>query len=445
MIKSFVDGKWINGIERELKLLTGKVSIHYADTATVDLAISSAKRAFKSNEWRTMPKRDLMVTIRDKIQSNFSHFAKLESSYGKPITQAKWDVEAAIQVFDYYSKLDLNDERVNNAIIKCFPIGVVGLITSFNYPLLLTSWKLAPALLAGNTVILKPSEKTPLADLFLADLLKSELPSGVFNVLLGDGAVGQSITRNNDIGMVSFTGSSHVGQSIALDCAKRLIPYTLELGGKNAAIVFDGDIEKITDDIINGAFSNMGQNCCGISRLFVKRDMYQSVLDVLIAKARNLVIGDPVNENTYIGPLIDSNAFNNVSSFLDGRQLLGQAINENIVTPTIFTDISDSDPIAQTEIFGPVLAVLAPFDEVDKVIDRVNNSQYGLASGIFTQDKDIIDYCAEKIDAGIIWVNCYNDIPPYVPFGGFKNSGIGKELGYQAVRSYCKQKSIVFQ
>ncbi|KAJ3250323.1 hypothetical protein HK103_003631, partial [Boothiomyces macroporosus] len=255
--------------------------------------------------------RDLLAKIRDKIRDNFSHFAKLEASYGKPITQAKWDVEASIQVFDYYSQLDITNEHVKNVEIKNFPIGAVGLITSFNYPLLLTSWKLAPALLAGNTVVLKPSEKTPLSDLFLADLLKSDLPSGAFNVLLGDGTVGKAITSHPDIGMISFTGSSKVGKSIALDCAKRLIPYTLELGGKNAAIVFDGDIEKITDDIITGAFSNMGQNCCGISRLFIKREIYQDVLNVLLKKAKRLVIGDPFDDRTYIGPLVDDYAFKN--------------------------------------------------------------------------------------------------------------------------------------
>ena len=251
--------------------------------------------------------RDVLCRISKKIELNFEELAFLESQSGKPISQAREDIQASLEVFQYFAKLaaSITGATFENSYTVRKPIGVVGLITSFNYPFLLMAWKVAPALAAGNTIVMKPAPSTPLSTLLFAQLTtEAGLPDGVFNVVLGGGDIGHALVTHHDVRMVSFTGSTDVGKKVAVECAVQLKPCSLELGGKNAAIVFpDAELDKAANCIVDGAFSNMGQNCCGISRLLIHEDIYEVFCEKIIAATSKLKIGDPALANTQFGPL----------------------------------------------------------------------------------------------------------------------------------------------
>ncbi|KAI8898769.1 betaine aldehyde dehydrogenase [Globomyces pollinis-pini] len=462
--KPFVASTWLNTtLNHNLINPWSKntITIHHNHPSDVENAVAIAKNSFK-NWSQSSPKQrsQILLSLANKIESNLEEISWLESQGGKPIQQAREDIIASIDVFKYFATQteftkDIQS-RGNNSKHYTIrqPIGVCGLITSFNYPFLLTAWKVAPALAVGNTIVLKPAPQTPLSTLFLAHLTtETDLPTGVFNVILGERQVGESLVKNKDVSMISFTGSTPVGKQIASECATLLRPSTLELGGKNAAIVFaDADLQSTTKLIIDGAFSNMGQNCCGISRLFVHSSIYNDLIVRLTDATKALVIGDPSLEHTQIGPVIDQNAFDRIYGFIQranqngiypvigGQDYQGKHCT---ITPTIFTNVPDNLEICQTELFGPVLTILQPFETEQEVISRVNDTEYGLACGIFTSDDDRVIRLVNQLETGMIWHNTYNDIPPYMPFGGLKQSGWGKDLGSESLNTFTTVKSIV--
>ncbi|KAI8056320.1 aldehyde dehydrogenase domain-containing protein [Gilbertella persicaria] len=332
------------------------------------------------------------------------------------------------------------------------PLGTVSLITSFNYPLLLTGWKLGPALAAGNCAIVKPAPQTPLSSLALADLATDILPPGVLNVLPGGVDVSQALIDQTD--KTSFTGSTKVGQEIMRRAANRLLPLTLECGGKNAAIVCeDADLESAVEHIAMGAFSNAGQNCCAISRVLVQRSIYDKFLQQLtntVETSWRATIDSKESEFHYLyGPLIDKHQYLRVKKYIEGNHppLIAGKIREPnqgyFIPPTLFAHIPDDSPLAVEEIFGPVLSILTPFDDLNEAVERVNRSEYGLAAGVFSQDLKKAHYAANKIKAGYVWVNTYNIMPPSLPFGGRNLSGIGKDLGTSAIEAFSFEKSIM--
>jgi acyl-CoA reductase-like NAD-dependent aldehyde dehydrogenase len=329
-------------------------------------------------------------------------------------------------------------------------LGTVSLITSFNYPLLLTGWKLAPALAAGNCAIVKPAPQTPLSSLALAELSRDILPLGVLNVLPGGVQVSQALIDTTD--KTSFTGSTKVGQEIMRRASNKLTPLTLECGGKNAVIVCeDSNLDKAIEDIAMGAFSNAGQNCCAISRVLVHRSIYDTFLSKLTQHINHAWRSTMENDNGFnlYGPLIDENQHTRVINYVNNSSsspyfTAKLPTNEGyFVPPTIYSQVEDDDPLACEEIFGPILSVLKPFDDLDEAITRLNKSPYGLASGIFTNNLNKAHQASSKIQSGVVWVNMYNIMPPSLPFGGRNMSGIGKDLGKSALDEFSFEKSIM--
>ena len=442
--------------EEPLASISGNQADH------IDTAVAVSREALVSwGSWTGAQRRIAMTRISDLMKTNKDELAYLESLGGKPIKQALGDIEASIECMRFFAghaeaihgKYMAFNPQFQSFTIK-EPIGVCGLISSFNYPLLLAIWKVAPALAAGNTVIIKPAIQTPLSTLLFAKLVsEAELPSGVFNVVLGGAEVGEAIAKHPGIDMISFTGSTNVGRLVA--SASALAgprPCILELGGKNAIIVFqDANLEKAADSIVVGAFANMGQNCCAGSRLLVHSSVYDRVIALVKERVEKLVVGDPFDEATDLGPVIDKGQFDKVMRYiqiakdtnlrcLSGGKRVGD--RGYFVQPTVYTQVNDDSPLAKEEIFGPVLAILTSFDTIEEAIQRANASEYGLACGVFTSDLGKFQLCAKKIKAGMIWVNHYDDYPHYMPFGGLKHSGYGKDLGVESLDAFTVIKSV---
>ncbi|KAI8388081.1 aldehyde dehydrogenase domain-containing protein [Radiomyces spectabilis] len=366
---------------------------------------------------------------------------------GKSQEDALFEVEDTIEClrhFAGYSDKLAGQAHTGNglhAYTQKEPYGTVGLITSFNYPLLLTGWKLAPSLAAGNCAIVKPAPQTPLTTLALAGLATDILPAGVLSVLPGGAEIGQAILKGVD--KISFTGSTAVGQSIMREAAATLTPITLECGGKNAAIVLaDADLDEAARHIASGAFSNAGQNCCAVSRVLVSVEVHDTFLDKL---SQHLDTQD-------WGPLIDQTQYERVLGHIErateSPAFVGPRNNDGqsgyYVPPTVFTQVDDHSPLARQEIFGPVLSILKPFRTIEEAIGRANNSPYGLAAGVFTKDYKRAHSIVPQLKAGVVWVNTYNLMPSFLPFGGVKMSGIGKDLGQAAMNEFTIEKSVMF-
>lgn len=440
------------------------VDIHEASPSQVEEAIVSAKGVSVNSEWQTNPKyrRDRLLALAQRLEQNDHDMAHIESlQTGKPLGDSLYEISDVVDCLRYYAGYCDKFYGQSQALHKMHtyttrePLGTVSLITSFNYPLLLVGWKLGPALAAGNSAIVKPAPQTPLSSLALADLATDILPPGVLNVLPGGIEVSQSLIDRTD--KTSFTGSTQVGKEIMRRAADRLLPLTLECGGKNAVIVCDdADLDKTVESIAMGAFSNAGQNCCAISRVFVHKSIYDTFLDKLADTVHNSwkatldVEGE--NEFNLYGPLIDDNQYtrvlkyvenSNQTPFLTGKISTITSSQGYFVPPTIFANVNDNAPLATEEIFGPILSVMQPFDNLDEAINRVNQSVYGLASGIFSQDIKKAHKAASLIKAGFIWVNTYNVMPPSLPFGGRNLSGIGKDLGKSALDQFSFEKSVM--
>jgi len=442
------------------------VQVAEADAADVNRAVSAARAAFDRGPWRRMAAAErgrLLNKLADLIEKNAEDLARLESlDNGKPYKVALGaDLPLTIKCYRYYAgwadKLQGRTIPIEGdyfCYTRLEPVGVVGQIIPWNFPLLMQAWKLGPALACGNTVVLKPAEQTPLTALRIGELiLEAGFPEGVVNILPGYGpTAGQAIARHMDIDKVAFTGSTEVGHLIMEAAAQtNLKRVTLELGGKSPNIVFaDADLDAAIEGSHFALFFNQGQCCCAGSRLFVERKVYDEFVERSVDRAKRRTVGDPFDPDTEQGPQVDQDQFNKVMSYIEsgrseGASLLcgGERANDRgyFVQPTVFADVRDEMKIAQEEIFGPVMSII-PFESMDDVIDRANRTVYGLAAAVWTKDITKATTIANSVRAGTVWVNCYDVFDAAAPFGGFKQSGIGRELGEYGLQQYTEVKTV---
>jgi aldehyde dehydrogenase (NAD+) len=437
-----------------------------ADAADVDKAVGAARNAFDNGPWRRMAASErgkLLYRLADLIEKNAEHLARLESlDNGKPYAVAlAADLPLTIACYRYYAGwADKNQGKTIpiDGNYFCYtrhePIGVAGQIIPWNFPLLMQAWKLAPALACGCTVVMKPAEQTPLTALHVGELLlEAGFPEGVVNLLPGYGpTAGQAIARHPGIDKVAFTGSTEVGHLIMEAAAQsNLKRVTLELGGKSPNVVFaDADLQKAVEGSHLALFFNQGQCCVAGSRCFVERKVYDEFVERSVARAQKRTVGDPLDASTEQGPQIDDVQFDKIMGYIEsgkrqGANLRfgGSRVGERgyFIQPTVFSDVRDDMKIAQEEIFGPVQAIM-PFDSIDEVIGRANNTMYGLAAAVWTRDIGKATAIANSVRAGTVWVNCYDVFDAAAPFGGFKQSGIGRELGEYGLAAYMEVKTV---
>nr|CAD7400948.1 unnamed protein product [Timema cristinae] len=445
------------------------VDVAEADKADVDLAVAAASRAFqRGSEWRTMDasaRGKLLNKLASLIERDIEYLANLESlDNGKAYSDSLFDINCAIDTFRYYAgwadKIHGNTIPVDGPLLtftRREPVGVVGQIIPWNYPVLMLSWKWGPALATGCTVVLKPAEQTPLTALYVAALSKEAgFPAGVINLVPGYGpTAGSAISSHPKINKVAFTGSTEVGRLIAQAAAQsNLKRVSLELGGKSPLIVFsDADVDEAVDIAHSAIFANHGQNCCAGSRTFVQEEVYEQFVKKATAKAAAKKVGDPFVEGTEQGPQIDDEMFNKVLALIKSGKEQGAKLecggdrfgNEGyFIKPTVFSNVTDSMKIAQEEIFGPVQSIIK-FKTLEEAIERANNTTYGLAAGIITKDINKALTFAQSVQAGSVWVNCYDMVVPQAPFGGFKQSGTGRELGEDSLKEYLEVKTVTIK
>jgi aldehyde dehydrogenase (NAD+) len=444
----------------------GLAQISEADAADVDKAVKVARNAFERGPWRKTSASErgrLLNRLADLVEQNADELATLETlDNGMPLTVARHvAVPLIIGHFRYFAGwADKNHGKTIpiGGDYFCYtrhePVGVVGQITPWNFPLLMYGMKLGPALSMGNTVVLKPAEQTPLTALRLGELIiEAGFPPGVVNILPGYGpTAGAAIANHMDIDKVAFTGSGEVGHLI-MEAAGRsnLKRVSLELGGKSPNIVFaDADMDQAIEGSHFALFFNQGQACCAGSRLFVEDKVYDEFVEKSVARAARRTVGDPFEASTEQGPQIDGTQFNKVMSYIDsglceGAELLtgGKRVGDRgyFIEPTVFANVKDEMKIAREEIFGPVMSIIR-FHDIDEVVDRANNTSYGLAAGVWTRDIRKAHAIANNVRAGTVWVNCFDVFDAAAPFGGFKQSGIGREMGEYALQQYTEVKTV---
>lgn len=435
----------------------------------VDKAVRAARQAFEEGPWRRMNASErghLLYKLADLIERHADELARLESlDNGKPVSLARRvDVAKTIACYRYFAgwadKVQGRTIPIDGDFL-CYtrhePVGVVGQIIPWNYPMLMQAWKLAPALATGNTVVLKPAEQTPLSALRIGELiLEAGFPEGVINLVPGLGpTAGAALARHMDVDKLAFTGSTEVGRLI-LEAAARsnLKRVTLELGGKSPNIIFsDVDLDEAVEGAHLGLFSNQGQICCAGSRVFVEQSIYDRFLEKSVSRARKRVVGDPLDPATEQGPQVDHEQFDRVMGYIDSGQSEGATLacggrrvgdRGFFIEPTVFGEVRDEMKIAREEIFGPVMSVI-PFSDLAEVIERANRTIYGLAAGVWTRDIRKAHAIANSLRAGTVWVNCYNVLDTRAPFGGFKQSGIGRELGEYGLQQYTEVKTVTIR
>lgn len=439
--------------------------IYQADETIVNRAVDSARGAF--NGWAKISGRsrsDLMLALANRIEENLELFATVETmDTGRVIAETREDVISSIDQFRYYAsalrthedKTVWHDEQSYSMIIR-EPIGVVASIVPWNFPFLISCWKLCPALAMGNTVVMKPASATPLSLLLLAQLTTDLLPPGVLNVIVGPGSsAGQSLISHPGIDKIAFTGSTDIGKSIAVAAAGNCIPATLELGGKSANIIFpDAPMEKALDTALLGILYAQGQMCNAGSRLLVHEDIYSETVVELKKRFEKVNIGDPLNESVRMGPVIDENQAASVLEYVrigieegarlvtGGKRLSGSEYDKGAyIAPTLFADVNNSMRVAREEIFGPVLVVIS-FEDEEEAIALANDSEFGLAGAVWTRNLNRAMRVARAVRTGTMWVNEYNLVPSHSPFGGYKKSGYGRDVHMMAMDSYSQTKNI---
>jgi aldehyde dehydrogenase (NAD+) len=452
----FIDGKFIPPVKKNyfdtIDPSTNKkiASVAEASSEDVNKAVKAARKAFK--DWSSLTGKErgkYIFRIARLIQERAREFAVIESlDGGKPIRESRdIDIPLAANHFFYYAGwADKLTYAFPNRSPK--PLGVVGQIIPWNFPLLMAAWKIAPALATGNTIVLKPAETTSLTALKLAEIIQeSGLPKGVVNIISGAGETGSQIVNHPDINKIAFTGSTGVGKYIQKAIAGTQKKLTLELGGKGANIIFeDAAIDQAVEGIVNAIFFNQGHVCCAGSRLFVQ----ESVADLVIQKLKNrmesLHVGNPLDKNTDIGAINSKKQLQTIENYIKIGLNEGSEIYQpkcklpkigNWCAPTLFLNVSQSHRIVQEEIFGPVLTVQT-FRTVDEVIEKANNTPYGLSAGVWTDKGSKIFYLTQKLNAGVIWANTFNKFDPTSPFGGYKESGFGREGGLHGLKPYVK-------
>ncbi|NUR77835.1 MAG: aldehyde dehydrogenase [Thermoleophilia bacterium] len=421
-----------------------------------DAAVARAQAAF--GPWRDVSPRDrgrLLRRLATLVEEHGEELARIESqNVGKPIAGARAEVGMVADVFHFYAgavdKKHGETIPVAGGIDMTFrePLGVVGLIVPWNFPLNISSWKLGPALACGNTVVLKPAELTPLSALRLAELaLEAGIPEGVINVLVGKGrVVGRRLVEHPHVAKIGFTGSTEVGRSVMKGAADTIKRVTLELGGKSANIVFaDADLERAAAAAPYAVFDNAGQDCCARSRILVERSAYERFADLLVNATRNVRVGDPTDEQTEMGPLISQQHRETVASFVDTQPLFqGDAPNsKGFWFPCTLVEASNDDRVAREEVFGPV-AALIPFDDEADAIRIANDTPYGLSGSIWTENGARALRVARALETGVLSVNSNSSVRVSTPFGGFKQSGFGRELGMHGLDGYSELKNVFY-
>jgi aldehyde dehydrogenase (NAD+) len=439
-----------------------------AGPADVDRAVQTAREAFTNPAWARMTPLDrqrILWNIGERILARADEIAAAETlTNGKPIFESRYiDIPDAAKCFQYYAgwATKITGQTIPLSTGPFFnytrrePLGVVGAIVAWNFPLLLASWKVAPALAAGNTVVLKPAEFTPLTALLLAECAKEAgLPDGVLNVIPGKGSIaGQALVEHRGVAKIAFTGSTSVGQGIVRASADTVKKVQMELGGKSANIIFaDADLEAAVRGAASGIFYGKGEICAAGSRLLVERPLYDTVVAKLADRAAKTPPADPMHPKTRLGALVRESQMNNVLGYIaqgkaEGARLVAggqrQPVNGKgfFVQATVFADVTPAMTIAREEIFGPVLAVL-PFDSEDEAVALANDSPYGLAAGLWTKDLKRGHRVAHRLEAGTVWVNAYNRYDTATPFGGYKESGFGRDMGPEALDGYLQTKSV---
>ncbi|MDF2000790.1 aldehyde dehydrogenase family protein [Peribacillus frigoritolerans] len=431
----------------------------------VDKAVKAARTAFDSGPWKKMSASErsrLIYKLADLMEEHKEALAQLDTlDNGKPIGETtNADVPLAIDHFRYYA--GWTTKIVGQTIpvagnyfnyTRHEAVGVVGQIIPWNFPLLMAAWKLGAALATGCTIVLKPAEQTPLSALYLGQLaLEAGFPPGVLNVIPGFGeTAGSPLVDHPDVDKIAFTGSTSVGKMIMRQASGTVKKISLELGGKSPNIILpDADMSKAIPGALMGIMFNQGQVCCAGSRLYIQKKSYDNVVADLVSHAKNIKQGAGLDPTTQIGPLVSGEQLERVGSYIEKGKSEGAEVVTGgnygqgegyFVTPTIFAGVEDEMTIAKEEIFGPVVAAM-PFDDLDDVINRANNSEYGLAAGLWTQDVKKAHYVANELKAGTVWVNCYNAFDAASPFGGYKQSGIGREMGSYALDNYTEVKSV---
>ena len=421
-----------------------------ANKKDIDLAVKSARIAFKS--WSKLPAKErakYIFRIARMIQERAKEFAVIESmDGGKPIRESiNVDIPLAANHFFYYAGwADKLEYAFPNKIPK--PLGVAGQIIPWNFPLLMAAWKIAPAIACGNTVVLKPAETTSLTALKLAEIIQeSGLPKGVVNIVTGAGNTGAELVNHPDIDKIAFTGSTNVGNLIQKSISGTKKKSTLELGGKGANIIFeDAAIDQAVEGIINAIFFNQGHVCCAGSRLFVQESVAKEVIEKLKDRMASLIVGNPLDKNTDIGAVNSKEQLATINKYIEiGKKEGGEIYQSkcsiskkgNWCPPTLFLNVSQSHAIVQEEIFGPVLAIQT-FRTIDEVIEKANNTPFGLSAGVWTEKGSKIFKLTQELNAGVVWANTYNKFDPASPFGGFKESGFGREGGLHGLKAYLK-------
>ena len=435
------------------------------DKEDVDLAVHAARSAFESGSWSKMDARDrgrLMMKLADLMEENLDELAALETlDNGKPIGDARAaDLPLAIDCIRYYAGWA---DKIHGDTIPvrgdyfCYtrrePIGVCGQIIPWNFPILMTAWKWGPALSMGNTVVMKPAEQTPLTCLRLGELaLEAGFPPGVINIVPGFGpTAGAAIVKHGLVDKIAFTGSGETAQRIMVDAATTLKRLTFELGGKSPNIVFaDADLDAAIAGAEFGLFFNQGQCCCAGSRLFVEDSVHDEFVERVVSRASQRVLGNPFDSETTQGPQVDKDQFDKIMHYInsgnkEGAECVtgGQRVGNRgfFIEPTVFTNVNDDMAIAKEEIFGPVMSILK-FSDMNEAISRANNTTFGLAAAVWTSDVKKAHQIAASVRAGTVWVNCYDVFDAAAPFGGFKMSGMGRELGQAGLQNYTELKTV---
>jgi phenylacetaldehyde dehydrogenase len=475
--KMLINGQWVNAQSGKTfptyDPATGEVLARVAegDKADIDLAVRAARKAFEQGPWRKMTSSDrgkLIWRLADLLESNLEEFAQLESlDNGKPLTIARAaDVPLAIDLFRYMAgwatKIEGNTIPISVpympgsqflAYTLREPVGVVGQIIPWNFPLLMAAWKLGPALAVGCTIVLKPAEQTPLSALRLGELfLEAGFPEGVVNIVPGYGeTAGGGLAAHLDVDKVAFTGSTEVGKLIVKAAMGNLKKVTLELGGKSPSVVLpDADLETGIPGVASAIFFNHGQCCCAGSRLYVEKSIFDKVVSGVADQAKQITMGPGLHPSTQMGPLVSDEQQNRVLGYLEsglseGAEAVvgGKRFGDKgyFVEPTVLVKTNSTMKVIQEEIFGPVVCA-EPFTNIEDVIAKANNNIYGLAAAVWTQDLSKAHRVAAQLRAGTVWINCHNVFDASLPFGGYKQSGWGREMGHEALDLYTEVKSV---
>lgn len=472
--KLFINGEFVDAISgrsfNTINPATGEVIAGIAEGGKedVDLAVKAARAAFNDgSEWRKMSTTDrtrVLLKLADLIRANQQELSELETlDTGKPIFESsKFDIPQAAECFEYYAgwatKITGDTVPVSKggeafAYTLREPIGVCGQIIPWNFPLQMLAWKVAPALAAGNTIVLKPAEQTPLTALRFAELTREAgLPNGVFNLITGFGVgAGSSLVEHPDVDKIAFTGSVEVGKAIMHEAANTLKRVSLELGGKSPNIIFaDSDLETAAKYALGGIFFNQGEMCTACSRIMVEASAYDEFMSVLTSRAAKMVAGDPLHPKTRLGALISQQHLDRVLGYVDIGSKEGAKVTVGggrigtkgfFMQPTVLENVTNSMRVAQEEIFGPVASVMK-FESIEDALSQANGSQFGLAASVWTRDIKKAHKMAKALKAGTVWINTISTTDNALPFGGFKHSGVGRELGKAAIDMYTETKSV---